>query len=831
MVHPADTGAMPIGLAGHWLDLRAGMLRDARGAPVRMRPQAWGLLELLARHAGQVVSKEQILQAVWPGLVVTDGSIAQAVKDLRAALGDQGHGVVQTVARRGYRLVVADAGGPAAAVDTQAQPVPLPARSERLFGREAELAELLPLIEQHRLVTVVGAGGIGKTAFALAAAHRHVEQDLGQAAWVDLAGMDDPALLAGALGRSLGLPISQGDDPVRGLLAALRPVAALVVLDHAEHLLDEVARLANAALSVSPALHLLVTSQAPLRLERERLFRLSALGVPAPHESFEAAARAPAVAMFVDRAQAADHRFALSSTNLARVVHLCRRLDGLPLALRLAAGRVHLLGLSGLEAHLDDRLQWLVGETRDAPTRQQTLAAALDWSYGLLTATQQRLYRQLGVFVGGFTLDLAMAVCHSTAGEVEELVQRSMVSVEPGDPPRYRLLESQREQALRELASADELDTLRDRHARVMGDTMRCAEHTFWSTPDAQWLATWASELDNLRAALKWSEQHDTALCASLVGSSAGMFRLLDLGAELRRQAAALGAVESLEADAAARFWLARAHLEAGRSGRSVYDFAAQAERHARAAGNRFVLYLALCQKGANMLGVAGHADTLAEIAELMAGDWPPRARCQRLLAEFTLHSLHDRWQLALEAAQAGLALAIEAGAIHLRAVFANWTVVARLCLGDAGAALLQSEAVRRHIVAGPASSTIPYLGTCARIALKRGDIAAARQQLARMFELCRSVDWMNFDVFCDLYVALALTEARTADAARLLGFATGASERAWGVGRSTRARDEARAALAALLDAATLARLCDEGARMDRESVCNRVLAANDGQ
>jgi predicted ATPase len=835
MVHPANTEAAPIALAGHWLDLRAGTLCDARGTLVSIRPQAWSLLELLARHAGQVVSREQILQAVWPGLVVTDGSIAQAVKDLRAALGVHGRSVVQTVARRGYRLVLADVGTPAAASDVQAPLAPLPPPPERLFGRDGELAELGPLIEQHRLVTVVGTGGIGKTAFALAAAHRHVGQDLRQVAWIDLSAMDDPALLPGALARSLGLPISQGDDPTRGLLAALRPVAVLVILDNAEHLVDAVAGLAGAALAASPGLRLLVTSQAPLRLERERLFRLSALGMPAERDSLDAAARAPAVAMFVDRAQAADHRFALSEANLAHVVRLCRRLDGLPLALRLAAGRVHLLGLSGLQTHLDDGLHRLAGETRDAPPRQQTLAAALDWSYGLLSVEQQQLYRRLGVFVGGFSMALAVALCGRNDAAFEELVARSMVSVDTADSPRgprCRLLESQREQALRELASAGELSAMRGRHAQVMGDAMRSAADTFWSTPDEQWMATWVPELDNVRTALKWSAQHDVTLCASLIGSSASMFRLLDLSAELRRQAAALGDIDSADHDVAARYWLARAQLESGRSGRRVYDCAEQAEHHARASGNRLWLYLALCQKSASMLAVAAHADALlVEIAGLMDSGWPARVRCQQLLAEFTVHSLQGRWQPALEAAQAGLALSIEAGAIHPRSVFANWTVVAQLCLGDTDAALRQSQVVQRHIVPGPASSMIPYFGTCARIAHKRGDLAEARRQLARMFDLCRSVEWMNFEVFGDLYLSVAMTERRTQHAARLLGFATGASERAWGMSRSSRTRDAARTALAGLMGEATLARLCAQGEQMDPESVCRVVLAGDDAQ
>lgn len=596
------------------------------------------------------------------------------------------------------------------------------------------------------------------------------------------------------------------------------------MLDNAEHLVEPVARLAMAALSAAPALRVLVTSQAPLRLERERIFRLSALRVPAEDEPFDEVASAPSVALFADRAQAADHRFALTPANLSRVVGLCRRLDGLPLALRLAAGRVHLLGLSGLEAHMEDRLQWLAGETRDAPTRQQTLAAAIDWSYSLLAAPEQRLYRRLGVFVGGFTAEIAGALGGGTAADLQGLVERSMVDVELREPPRLRLLESQREHALRELARAGEIGDLRAHHARAIGEAMQAAARAYWSTPDATWLPMWAPELDNVRAALKWSEQHDRALCALLVGVSAPMFRLMGLAAELRRQADRLGEMPDLESGAATAFWLARAHLESGRSGVDMCRFVQQAEKHARAADDRLLLYLALCQKGASLLG-AGDAGLLDEIGALQAGDWPPRVLCQRFLAEFTVLSLQERWTRALQAARAGLALGLDAGATHPTSVFANWTIVALFCLGDLDAALEQSRQMHPHIAAGPAGSTIPYLGTCARIALNRGDVAGARQQLARMFDLCRSVEWMNFEVFGDLYAELALAEGRATEAARLLGFATSAGERAWGVARSSRTRDHIRGTLERLLGVTAVLRLASEGYHMDPESVCGAVL------
>lgn len=832
---PSPDATPPLRLAGHLLDLEAGTLRDAAGAPVALRPQAWAVLELLARHAGQVVTKDRLLDEVWPGLVVTEGSITQAVKDVRAALGADGRSLVKTVPRRGYMLVATDSRVPAR-IAAAAEGAALPLRAEPLFGREAELDELAQLLRQHRLVTVLGAGGIGKTVFALAAAHRLAAEGSLRVAWVDLANIGEASLLPATVARGLGLPVSAGDDPLQALLAALRAVGAWLVLDNAEHLVEAVAQLTRAALAAAPGLRLLVTSQAALHLAAERVFRLSALGLPDAQADFARAVEAPAVAMFVDRARALDHRFELAPHDLAAVVRVCRRLDGLPLAIRLAAGRVHVLGLSGLEVHLDDRLRWLGAPTRDAPTRQQTLGAALEWSYGLLAASEQRLFRLLGVFVGGFTIELMTAMAQRDAAdpaqavaELEGLVERSLVSVVPGEPLRYRLLESPREHALRELARTGELEAARQRHAEVVAGTLAQAAEAFWAMRDSAWMARWGAELDNIRAAMAWSEHHDVALCASLISSSTGMFRLLDIGHELARRAAALPdhALARLDDHAAARFWLARAYLESGRSGRTRYECALRAEAVARAAGERRRLYLALCQKGTSIQPSDSDADALlAETAALECADWPSRVRCQRLLAEFTASSVRGDWQRALRAAERGFELAVEGGMTLLTCAFGNHAMVAMLGLGDVEGALQRSRAVGPHLLPGPANMVIPYIGTCARIALLRGDPAAARLHLAQMFELSRSVEWHSFEAFGDTYVAMARAEGRHRDAARLLGYAAATADHVWGVPRASRTRDSAREALTGTLGRDDLVRLCAEGAALDPASVCRVVLA-----
>ena len=816
-------------IADHTLDLHAGTLRNAADDLVPMRPQAWSVLALLARHAGQVVTKDQLLDAIWPGLVVTDGSIAQAVSDVRAALGPEGRIVVKTVARRGYVLAAG-----ASDLPSQAAPdgTPLPAMPGPLFGRDDEVRTLLDMLAMHRLVTLVGAGGIGKTALALATAHALVGDHPGKAAWVDLARITDAALLAGTLAQALALPISHGANPLQGLLAALRPLDTWIVLDNAEHLVEPIARIVKSVLDAAPRVRLVVTSQAPLHLAGERLFQVSALDIPAAGANAAAARNAGSVALFVDRAAALDRRFRLTDENVGAVVRLCRRLDGLPLAIRLAASRVHVLGLSSLEMHLDDRLQWLGAEQRDAPSRQQTLLAALQWSYSLLSAPEQKLYRRLGPFVGGFTAELAMAVGRDSLedelpiAELQALVERSLVDVQPGDPPRFRLLESQREQAMGELVREGLREDAQGLHARAVTEAMGTASEALWRTSDEVWMAAWSPELDNVRAALQWSARYAPTSCASLIASSTGLFRLNDVGSELRRLAATLepGALAGMDDDVATRFWIARAFLETEPP--KSHACAVQGERCARTAGNTQQLFLALCLRLTSTYFPIDEGNALlAEIEALESPSWPARVRCQRWFAGYTLMNLRGLWPETLTAAETGYGLAIEAGATLSIAAFGNAILVALLNSGNVDQALERSRALRDRILPGPASVVIPFIGTMARLWLMKGEFARSREHLATLFDLCRAVEWDRFDVFSHVYFRLAFAERRYETAARLLGFNAMATPRAWGKLRFESTREKAREELAAILSAPRLNALLTEGAALGQEEVCRLTL------
>jgi predicted ATPase/DNA-binding winged helix-turn-helix (wHTH) protein len=820
------------------LDLEAGTLTHCRTGLVLMRPQAWAVLELLARNAGRVVTKAQMLDAVWPGLVVTEASLAKAVSDVRAALGEEGRALIKTVARRGYLLANGHSTVPIT-WDTDARlvsnPLAPPANSTRLLGREQELGLLRRMLLEHRLVTVLGSGGVGKTVFARAAVHEYGKDGSHRVAWVNLAPIADPSLLPATLARALGLPISQGEDPLAGLLGALRSRNCLLVLDNAEHLVDMIAQVAASILEAAPSMNLLVTSQVPLHLEAERMFRLNPLDVPHADEPLPQARLAGAVALFEDRAIAVDREFVLTEDNVRTVVRICRRLNGVPLAIRLAAGRARVLGLSALEAHLDDRLVWLASEHRDSPGRQRTLLDALQWSYGLLNAAEQQLFRQLGAFVGGFTLELAIAMARAadaddarTVALLDGLVERSLIDREPGDPPRFRMLESQHALALLELAKLGELHETRHHHARIFAAAADGPPATKWAIPDTVWMPRSLPELDNLRAALRWGEQNSPALFASLTWAATGMYVLLDIGHELSRQADAIdaSAIGELDAGLASRFHLARTFLEQ-RSGSRRLKHATLAEHYARKSGDPLFLYLALCVK---LESAPTHtrdaAALIREISSLESPDWPPRVRFFRWQALCTLEIRAERWPQALEAAEAGLALTIQAGATVLKSLFCNAVLVAWIGAGDLDAALNRSDALRQHVLPGPANAVIPYIGTRARLQLLRGDLAAARTHLAEMFELCRAVEWSHFESFSPVYFHLALMERRLESAARLVGYAEQATGTLWALLRFESLCNAARAQLAEEIDPLHLDALFEQGAMLGPEAVCRTTLA-----
>lgn len=804
------------------------------GKPASLGARAFDLLLALVEHRDRVVSKNELLDRVWPGLVVEENNLQVQVSTLRKLLGAR---AIATIPGRGYRFALPS---DAAAAAQPAPAVPcatlLPAPIPMLLGRDDELAALDSLLQRHRVVTVVGAGGIGKTTLALAAAHARQDALRDGAVWVDLAPVSDPAALPATVAQVLQAQLG-GGEPLPLLLATLKPLQALLVLDNAEHLLDAAARLAQAVAAGAAGMRLLITSQAPLRIDGERVFRLGSLAVPEPGTSAEDALTYGAVALFADQAHAADRRFALTEANVGTVIDLCRHLDGMALAIKLAAARLPSLGLQGLHARLTERFRLLGVVQRSAPAHQQTLRAALDWSHGLLSGPEQTVFRRLGVFVGGFTLELAGAVASDDALDhwavidaLGALVDRSLVAADGADAPRYRLLESAREYAWLRLDEAGEQQATQRRHAQAIAAWMRDADAAFWTTSDACWLAACSPEIDNVRAALDWSAQHDRPLAIALAGSSTGLFALMLLAHECRWRCAQLeGSVRGdVPAAAAARYWVGRSLLQIGLPAGPMHDFALAAAELYRRLDDARGRYLALSAVVGSLVAPLPQARRmLDEMTRLERPQWPPRLRRQRKWAEAAVLKSEGRMAEFLAAVRQALALANAAGADHAAVGLRSWLVEAHLALGQADEAVRVGRELILSVRAWRSRVGQAPLVSAANALLLQGDVREARLSLTEFIETSRRRDWDWFGYHADSFALLAALEGRSEAAARLIGYCDHARRR--GGGRNLNAalaRALAWRAVEAALDAATIERLMAEGASLDEEGACALALA-----
>ena len=495
------------------------------GIPVELGSRAFEVLLVLLESAGGLVRKDQLLDRVWPGTVVEENNIQVQISALRKALGED-RNLILTVPLRGYRFTgsvraVKEEDGAAqsvigAAPSESATPVltNLPATVSDFIGRGDELQELAELIARHRLVTIIGTGGIGKTRLALEFA-RSQRSTFTDGVWLaQLAPLSDPALVPGVTTAALGLQGGAAQWTAERLSAALREKHALLVLDNCEHVAAAAAQEAELLLHAAPVLRLLATSQEPFGIDGECIYRLQPLPLPAD-DSMECgtALANEAVCLFITRVRAADPRFVLDERLAPVVATICRRLDGIPLAIELAAARAATLGIEELARRLDDRFHVLTRGRRTAMPRHQTLRATLDWSYRLLSERAQIVLGRLAVFSGSFSLDAASRVVadeglpdSDVVDQIGELVDRSLVLADvAGAHRRYRLLQTTRAYALEKLADSGEFSTIARRHALSLCEEFPAAVARWETFPSDEWLATYAPEIDNVRVALDWA--------------------------------------------------------------------------------------------------------------------------------------------------------------------------------------------------------------------------------------------------------------------------------------------------------------------------------------
>jgi len=432
-----------------------------------------------------------------------------------------------------------------AALPEAPTPTNLPAPTSELIGRAAALAEVTELLGVHRLVTLIGAAGIGKTRLGLEVARRLLP-DCADGVWVaELAPLADPGLVPVTVAVALGLTLLAGAESPERVAAALGAKRVLLLLDNCEHVIEAAARMAEALLRANPHARVMATSREPLRAPGEYVYRVLPLEVPAEGaEGREALLNAAAVQLFVARAQAVELHFALDARTAAIAGAVCRRLDGIPLAIELAAARTAALGLEELAARLDDRFRLLTGGHRTALPRHQTLRATLDWSYELLPAIERTVLRRLAILVGGFTLEAASAVAPAAdlgapevVDSVTNLAAKSLVVVEAtGAVTGYRLLETTRAYALEKLSESGELEQVARRHAEYHRDLLERAEVEWETRPTVEWVAAYGRQIDNVRAALDWafSPSGDASIGAALTAASVPLWFQHSLMVECR---------------------------------------------------------------------------------------------------------------------------------------------------------------------------------------------------------------------------------------------------------------------------------------------------------
>jgi predicted ATPase/DNA-binding winged helix-turn-helix (wHTH) protein len=482
--------------------------------------RAIDVLLALIDAGGTMLSKDALLIRVWPDAIVEENNLHVQIFALRRALGAD-RDLIKTVPRHGYRFTGVVTPAPGSALPGHVGPAPtvssvrnLPIQVGELIGRETDLPQVVELQTTYRLVTLAGPGGIGKTSLALAAAWRLVDHFPDGVRLADLATLADPDLILSTIAAALDLPRSPSALLPEHVAASLQSRQLLLVLDNCEHLIEPVARIAEALLHGAPHVRILATSREPLRTEGECVYRVPALAVPGDEIiDAEAQLRHGAVRLFVARARLAGVQLQVDNDRARAISSICRRLDGIPLAIELAAARAAVMGVRGVAAGLDDRFRLLTGGRRTALPRHQTLRATLDWSFELLFETERAVLRRLAIFPNAFELEAAAAIVATPDGEAPDLVDsianlvaKSLVTRDGSNvPPRYRLLHTTRAYALEKLTESDAWEITARRHAEYVRDLLERAETERETRPTDEWLADYVPRIDNLRVALDWA--------------------------------------------------------------------------------------------------------------------------------------------------------------------------------------------------------------------------------------------------------------------------------------------------------------------------------------
>lgn len=671
-----------------------------------------------------------------------------------------------------------------------ALPNNLPLELTSLVGRDGELADLASRLQHVRLLTLVGSGGVGKTRLAVRLGGELIERYPDGVWFFEFASVSDPNLIESVAASALNLRAPKGVSVLESILAALKHKRTLLIFDNCEHVADAAAALAGMILRSCPHAVILATSREPLAIDGEQIHRVASLSFPTSSRGIrpEDALRYGAVALFVERARAVDECFELTPENAPVVADICRRVDGIALAIELAAARVKVLDVTHIDERLRERFRLLTGGSRTALPRHRTMRALIDWSYDLLSKAEKTLFRRVSVFAGDYSAEAAMAIC---AGEplsdadvldvTLSLVEKSLINAERGSGlERYRLLESTRDYALEKLKEDGEHLAIAGKHADYYRRLAEQADRTFDRAPQAEWFEFLKREVENLRSALLWTlfEHCDPVLGGALAGALERFW--IEVGPLTEGRRWIDRALELLDKPSApeveARLWLARAVLSEGAESR---EDAARACSLYETLGDCRGLGYALCERGLalRMSGKLPEAEASLRRACTMleeAGEPGGFAVAMNRLGAISafrgeFEAARATYEKALNAAHSHAAeYAIMISYLHLADLefqCGNFEIA----IGHAGEALQRAKASKStRLLANLLGNLAAY-----RIALERLPEAAAdaREALRILFEAPNSYQIAIAVQHLALIAALSNDRER---AARLTGYVDG---------------------------------------------------------
>src|SRR6202171_4615230 len=481
--------------------------------------RALDILIYLADRPGEVIAKQELIDQVWRDVTVEEGSLRVHVAAIRKALADGqfGNRYIANIKARGYSFVgtvVPLAGSTESRNDKFRHQGRLPVRPLMMIGRETVVGEVSDKLRDERFVTLLGPGGVGKTTIALAVGRAVAEEFAGKGHFVDLESLTDPRHVAGAVATSLGVAL-KSEDPGLELVDLVRSRKLLIILDSCEHVIEGVGSLADSLYRQTEEIHVLTTSRELLKVEGEHCYRVLPLDYPpdGSEQTANAVLRYPAAQLFVQRVAASAGSSVLTNAEAPFVAEMCRKLDGLPLAIELAAGQVAALGIKNTVARLVSRPELLKLSHRTAVPRHRTLKATLDWSYDLLSDAERIVFRRIAPFVGHFTLEGARYVAGELGADTGEifdaiagLVEKSLIATRIDQThAQYRLLDTTRAYALEKLEEHAEVDVVLRRHAEYAAGYLESQREMLSAQPRAERVAAYSRQLTNVRAALEWS--------------------------------------------------------------------------------------------------------------------------------------------------------------------------------------------------------------------------------------------------------------------------------------------------------------------------------------